>query len=229
MPGRVSTEVDADLSFDLGGSIARAEQIIDDYAERQISRERILVKLAATWEGIRAAERLQRAGIDCNLTLVFHKAQAIACADAGVFLISPFVGRIYDWYVKSSGQKYTPEEDPGVLSVRGIYNYYKAHGIATVVMGASFRSTGQIAALAGCDRLTIAPNLLEELAASDGPLERKLSPDRFEPEPAVEMDERRFRWEMNEDAMATEMLAAGIRGFAKDLGKLRDILRQKLN
>lgn len=229
VPGRVSTEVDADLSFDAQASIARAEQIIEDYGERQIGRERILVKLASTWEGIRAAEALQRKGIDCNLTLLFSRAQAIACADAGVFLISPFVGRIYDWYVKSSGQKYTPEEDPGVLSVRGIYNYYKAHGIATVVMGASFRSTGQIAALAGCDRLTIAPNLLEELAASDGPLERQLAPDRCAPEPAVEMDERRFRWEMNEDAMATEMLAAGIRGFAKDLGKLRDILRQKLN
>lgn len=229
VPGRVSTEVDADLSFDAAASIARAEEIIADYATRQIGRDRILVKLASTWEGIRAAGALQKKGIDCNLTLLFSKAQAIACADAGVFLISPFVGRIYDWYVKSTGQKYTPEEDPGVLSVRGIYNYYKAHGIATVVMGASFRSTGQIAALAGCDRLTIAPNLLEELAASDGPLERRLAPDRLAPEPAVEMDERRFRWEMNEDAMATEMLAAGIRGFAKDLGKLRDILRQKLN
>ena len=215
VPGRVSTEVDADLSFDAAASIARAEEIIADYATRQIGRDRILVKLASTWEGIRAAGALQKKGIDCNLTLLFSKAQAIACADAGVFLISPFVGRIYDWYVKSTGQKYTPEEDPGVLSVRGIYNYYKAHGIATVVMGASFRSTGQIAALAGCDRLTIAPNLLEELAASDGPLERKLSPDRFEFEKAVEMDERRFRWEMNEDAMATEMLSAGIRGFAR--------------
>ena len=229
VPGRVSTEVDADLSFDAAASIARAEEIIADYATRQIGRDRILVKLASTWEGIRAAGALQKKGIDCNLTLLFSKAQAIACADAGVFLISPFVGRIYDWYVKSTGQKYTPEEDPGVLSVRGIYNYYKAHGIATVVMGASFRSTGQIAALAGCDRLTIAPNLLEELAASDGPLERKLSPDRFEFEKAVEMDERRFRWEMNEDAMATEMLSAGIRGFARDLEKLRDIVRQKLN
>lgn len=229
VPGRVSTEVDADLSFDFAGSVARAEEIIEDYETRQISRDRILVKLASTWEGIRAAEVLQKKGIDCNLTLLFSKAQAIACADAGVFLISPFVGRIYDWYVKSTGQKYTPEEDPGVLSVRGIYNYYKAHGIPTVVMGASFRSTAQIEALAGCDRLTIAPNLLEELAAGDGPLERRLSPDRFEPEETVEMDEKRFRWEMNEDPMATEMLAAGIRGFARDLEKLRAIVREKLN
>lgn len=228
VPGRVSTEVDADLSFDTPASITRAEEIIEDYAERQIGRERILVKLASTWEGIRAAEALQKKGIDTNLTLLFSKAQAIACADAGVYLISPFVGRIYDWHVKNSGKTYAPEEDPGVLSVRGIYNYYKANDIPTVVMGASFRSTGQIEALAGCDRLTIAPNLLEELAASDGPLERRLSPERFEPEEAVDMDERRFRWEMNEDAMATEMLAAGIRGFAKDLGKLRDIVRQRL-
>jgi len=228
VPGRVSTEVDADLSFDIGASIARAEEIIEDYAERQISRERILVKLASTWEGIQAAGELQKKGIDCNLTLLFSKAQAVACADAGVFLISPFVGRIYDWYVKTTGKEYAPEEDPGVQSVRGIYNYYKAHDIPTVVMGASFRSTGQIEALAGCDRLTIAPNLLEQLAASDGLLERKLSPDRFEPEETIDMDEKRFRWEMNEDPMATEMLAAGIRAFAKDLGKLRDIVRQKL-
>ena len=186
------------------------------------------MKLAATWEGIRAAEDLQKSGIDTNLTLVFHKAQAIACADAGVFLISPFVGRIYDWHKKATGKSYTPEEDPGVLSVRGIYNYYKAHGISTVVMGASFRSTGQIEALAGCDRLTIAPNLLEELAEDDGPLERALSPDVFEAEETVEMDERRFRWEMNEDPMATEMLSSGIRSFAKDLAKLRDIVRLKL-
>jgi transaldolase len=229
VPGRVSTEVDADLSFDSTASIERAEQIVEDYAERQIGRERILVKLAATWEGIRAAEELQKSGIDCNLTLVFNKAQAIACADAGVFLISPFVGRIYDWHKKATGRAYAPDEDPGVLSVRSIYNYYKTHGISTVVMGASFRSSGQIEALAGCDRLTIAPNLLEELAASDGPLERKLSPDRFEPDETVDMDEKRFRWAMNEDAMATEMLSGGIRAFAKDLTTLRDIVRQKLN
>jgi transaldolase len=229
VPGRVSTEVDADLSFDTGASIVRAEEIIQDYADRQISRERVLVKLAGTWEGIRAAEELQRSGIDCNLTLVFHRAQAIACADAGVFLISPFVGRIYDWYVKSSGHDFTPEEDPGVLSVRDIYNYYKARGIGTVVMGASFRSTGQVLALAGCDRLTISPKLLQELADEKGEVERKLSPDSFEPVEPVEMDEKRFRWEINEDAMATEMLSGGIRAFAKDLTALRDIVRQKLN
>jgi transaldolase len=229
VPGRVSTEVDADLSFDTTASIDRAKKIVADYAGRGIGRERILVKLASTWEGIRAAEELQKKGIDCNLTLLFSKAQATACADAGVFLISPFVGRIYDWYVKSTGKTYAPEEDPGVLSVRSIYNYYKAHDIQTVVMGASFRSTGQIEALAGCDRLTIAPNLLEQLAASEGQLERKLSHMQVEPEDAVPMDEKRFRWAMNEDAMATEMLSAGIRGFARDLEKLRTIVRQKLN
>ena len=228
VPGRVSTEVDADLSFDAKASIARAERIIDDYAERQIGRERILVKLAATWEGIRAAEQLQRAGIDCNLTLVFHKAQAIACADSGVFLISPFVGRITDWYGKAQGRTFQPDEDPGVISVREIYNYYKAHGIPTVVMGASFRSTGQIEALAGCDRLTISPALLQQLEESEGTVERRLAPDRHEAVEAVPMDEQRFRWAMNEDAMATEMLAGGIRSFAKDLASLRDIVRQKL-
>jgi transaldolase len=229
VPGRVSTEVDADLSFDTAASIARAEEIIQDYADRQISRERILVKLAATWEGIRAAEELQRSGIDCNLTLVFHQAQAIACADAGAYLISPFVGRISDWYVRSTGRTFAPDEDPGVRSVRDIYGYYKARGIGTVVMGASFRSTGQVEALAGCDRLTISPALLQELADSEGVVERRLDPDRREPVEPVEMDEKRFRWEINEDAMATEMLSAGIRAFAKDLTTLRDIVRRKLN
>ena len=229
VPGRVSTEVDADLSFDTKASIARAQAIIDDYAERQVSRERILVKLAATWEGIRAAEELQRDGIDCNLTLVFHKAQAIACADAGVFLISPFVGRITDWYKKSTGKAYAPDEDPGVVSVREIYDYYKARGIDTVVMGASFRSTGQIEALAGCDRLTISPALLQELEDAEGTLERKLSPDNAGSVEPVEMGEERFRWDLNEDPMATEMLSAGIRAFASDLGILRDIVRQRLN
>lgn len=230
VPGRVSTEVDADLSFNVQRSVARAEAIIAGYESRNIPRERILVKLAATWEGIRAANALQKKGIDCNLTLVFNKAQAIACADAGVFLISPFVGRITDWHKKLSGtSSYPPEEDPGVLSVRGIYNYYKAHKIKTVVMGASFRSTDQIEALAGCDRLTIAPNLLEKLAASEGSLDRVLSPDNCQPEPAIRIDEKRFRWEMNEDAMATEMLASGIRGFANDLEKLRDIVRAKMD
>jgi transaldolase len=217
VPGRVSTEVDADLSFDTTASIDRAKKIVADYAGRGIG-----------WEGIRAAEELQKKGIDCNLTLLFSKAQATACADAGVFLISPFVGRIYDWYVKSTGKTYAPEEDPGVLSVRSIYNYYKAHDIQTVVMGASFRSTGQIEALAGCDRLTIAPNLLEQLAASEGQLERKLSHMQVEPEDAVPMDEKRFRWAMNEDAMATEKLAEGIRLFAADAIKLERFLAARL-
>ncbi len=229
VPGRVSTEVDADLSFDTQSSIARAQEMIRQYADRGIGRERILVKLAATWEGIRAAEALQMDGIDCNLTLVFSKAQAIACADAGVFLISPFVGRITDWYGKSLGRTFTPDEDPGVQSVRDIYNYYKAHGIKTVVMGASFRSTGQIDALAGCDRLTISPALLQQLGESDDALERKLSPETFSSVEKINMDERAFRWALNEDAMATEMLASGIRSFAKDLVKLREIVRQKLS
>jgi transaldolase len=228
VPGRVSTEVDADLSFDTNASIARAQEMIQHYAERGIGRERILVKLAATWEGIRAAKELQKTGIDCNLTLVFSLAQAIACADAGVFLISPFVGRITDWYAKSLGRTFTPEEDPGVQSVREIYNYYKAHGIKTVVMGASFRSTGQIEALAGCDRLTISPALLQQLGESSGVIERRLSSDRFAAVETVEMDQWNFRWEMNENAMATEMLASGIRGFAKDLIKLREIVHHKL-
>jgi len=228
VPGRVSTEVDADLSFDTTASVASAHEMITQYAERGIGRERILVKLAATWEGIRAAEELQKAGIDCNLTLVFSRAQAIACADAKVFLISPFVGRITDWYAKSLNRTFTPDEDPGVLSVREIYNYFKAHGIKTVVMGASFRSTGQIEALAGCDRLTISPALLQQLGDSEGTVTRALSPDSFTAVEAVGKDEGSFRWAINEDAMATEMLASGIRGFAKDLGKLREIVRQKL-
>jgi transaldolase len=228
VPGRVSTEVDADLSFDAAASVARAETIVADYADRGIGRERILVKLAATWEGVRAAEALQRKGVDCNLTLLFSKVQAVACADAGVFLISPFVGRITDWHKKATGSAFVPDEDPGVISVREIYADYKARGVRTVVMGASFRSTGQIEALAGCDRLTIAPALLEELAASEGPLKRRLSPGPAAPARTVGIDERRFRWEMNEDPMATEMLAAGIRAFARDLAALRDIVRRRL-
>lgn len=228
VPGRVSTEVDADLSFDTEASVTRAREIIADYAARGIGKERILVKLAATWEGIRAAEILQRDGIDCNLTLVFHRAQAIACAEAGVFLISPFVGRITDWYSKAKGRTFTPDEDPGVLSVVDIYNYYKAHGIDTIVMGASFRSTGQIEALAGCDRLTISPALLQDLADAEGSIARKLSPERFTPVAVEEMTETRFRWQMNEDPMATELLATGIRAFAQDLLKLRAIVRDRL-
>ena len=228
VPGRVSTEVDADLSFDTEASIAKAHQIIAAYKERGIERDRILIKLASTWEGIRAAEVLQKEGIDCNLTLLFSKAQAIACADAGVFLISPFVGRILDWYKKSTGKDYTAEEDPGVVSVRAIYNYYKANGINTIVMGASFRNAGEIEALAGCDRLTISPALLDELAADTGKLERKLSPETISADAPVKIDEKAFRWMMNEDAMATEKLSEGIRAFAKDLGALRDMVKKEL-
>jgi transaldolase len=228
VPGRVSTEVDADLSFDTEGSIGKARQIIAAYKERGIEKDRILIKLASTWEGIRAAEVLQKEGIDCNLTLLFSKAQAIACAEAKVFLISPFVGRILDWYKKSTGKDYTAETDPGVVSVKAIYNYYKANGINTIVMGASFRNTGEIEALAGCDRLTISPQLMDELAADNGKLEKVLSASDAKEEPLVSLDEKAFRWMMNEDPMATEKLAEGIRSFAKDLASLRDIVRKEL-
>ncbi len=228
VPGRVSTEVDADLSFDIEGSVRRAREIVADYAGRGIGREKILIKLAATWEGIRAAEVLQREGIDCNLTLIFSKVQAIACADARAFLISPFVGRIMDWHAKSTGQTYGAEDDPGVRSVREIYNYYRANGISTVVMGASFRNVGEIEALAGCDRLTIAPPLLEALAADQGRLVRRLDPATVTPDPAVRVDEQVFRWQLNENAMATEKLAEGIRAFAKDLGQLRSLVEARL-
>ncbi|WP_421360627.1 transaldolase [Agrobacterium rosae] len=228
VPGRVSTEVDADLSFDTKASIAKAHQIIAGYKERGIERDRILIKLASTWEGIKAAEVLQAEGIDCNLTLLFSQAQAIACAEAKAFLISPFVGRILDWYKKSTGEEYTAETDPGVVSVRKIYNYYKANGISTVVMGASFRNVGEIEALAGCDRLTISPALLEELEKDTGTLERKLSADDAKAEPVQSLDEKAFRWHLNEDAMATEKLSEGIRQFAKDLESLRGIIRKQL-
>ncbi|OQP85939.1 transaldolase [Rhizobium rhizosphaerae] len=228
VPGRVSTEVDADLSFDTEASIAKAHGIIAAYKERGIERDRILIKLASTWEGIRAAEVLQKEGIDCNLTLLFSKAQAVACADAKVFLISPFVGRILDWYKKSTGKDYSAEEDPGVVSVREIYDYYKSHDIKTIVMGASFRNVGEIEALAGCDRLTISPNLLDELDKAEGTLTRKLSPDQRGTQKTLSVDEKTFRWMMNEDAMATEKLAEGIRSFAKDLTALRSMVREKM-
>ncbi|MFY8116016.1 MAG: transaldolase [Rhabdaerophilum sp.] len=226
VPGRVSTEVDADLSFDTARTVAKARRIIADYESRGIGRERILIKIASTWEGIRAAEILQKDGIDCNLTLLFGLAQAVAAAEAGAFLISPFVGRILDWYKKATGQDYTAETDPGVVSVRSIYAYYKAHGHRTVVMGASFRNLGEIEALAGCDRLTIAPALLDQLAQDNGPLARSLSPDSSgAPAPArIPVDEASFRWAMNENAMATEKLAEGIRLFAADLNKLKAML-----
>jgi transaldolase len=229
VPGRVSTEVDADLSFDTASSIAKAREIIAAYEQRGIGRERILIKVASTFEGIRAAEVLQREAIDCNLTLLFSLVQAAACAEAGVFLISPFVGRILDWHVKNGGGPYTGETDPGVQSVRRIYAYYKAHGIKTVVMGASFRNAGEIEALAGCDRLTISPALLDELAADQGALARKLSPDAKADAPArMSLDEKSFRFLLNEDAMATEKLSEGIRQFVKDLRALRSLVARRM-
>ncbi len=229
VPGRVSTEVDANLSFDKDASLARARAIIADYAARGIAKDRILIKLASTWEGIRAAEILQKEGIDCNLTLLFSMAQAVACADAGAFLISPFVGRITDWYKKAEGRdSYAPAEDPGVKSVRGIYDYYKSNGIRTVVMGASFRNTDQIKALAGCDNLTISPKLLDDLGNDMGKLPRVLSPDNASGVARVTMDEASFRWQMNADAMATEKLAEGIRNFDKDHQTLIALVAQRL-
>jgi len=229
VPGRVSTEVDADLSFDVAGAIDKAHAIIAAYAERGVPRERILIKLASTWEGAQAAATLQREGIDCNMTLLFSLAQAAAAADAGAFLISPFVGRIFDWHVKAGGGPYTGDTDPGVTSVRSIYAYYKTYGIKTVVMGASFRNTGEIEALAGCDRLTISPDLLHKLADDQGILARRLSPQAPGPAPAkLTLDEKRFRWLLNEDPMATDKLAEGIRIFAKDLNSLRELVSRKL-
>jgi len=222
VPGRVSTEVDADLSFDTRATLDKARALIEAYEARGISRDRILIKVASTWEGIRAAEVLQREHIDCNLTLLFSLVQAAACADAAVFLISPFVGRILDWHLRSGGGPYTAESDPGVQSVCGIYAYYKVHGIATAVMGASFRNIGEIEALAGCDRLTIAPALLDALAADGGTLARRLDPNAPGEAPArMILDESTFRFRLNADAMASEKLAEGIRAFVKDLYALR--------
>ena len=229
VPGRVSTEVDADLSFDTAATIAKARAIIADYASRGIGREHILIKIAATWEGAQAAAVLQREGVDCNLTLIFSLAQAIACADAKAFLISPFVGRILDWHVKAGGGPYDSESDPGVVSVGQIYAYYKTYGIDTVVMGASFRNTAEIAALAGCDRLTISPQLLAELAKDEGALPRRLDPKSPGVAPArINLDEKLYRWLINEDAMATEKLAEGIRQFAKDLASLRAMVSKRV-
>lgn len=219
IPGRISTEVDARLSFDEEATYAAALQLIEAYQAQGLGKERILIKIAATWEGIRAAERLEKQGIQTNLTLLFSFAQAAACADAGVYLISPFVGRIYDWYKKSTGQDYSGLDDPGVQSVSRIYRYYKTNGFDTVVMGASFRNLGQIEALAGCDRLTISPELINQLAAENGTLERQLSPEQAG-EARIELNESAFRWAHNEDAMATEKLAEGIRAFAVDQRKL---------
>jgi transaldolase len=227
VPGRISTEVDARLSFDTDAVLKRAHRLIDLYEKAGIGRDRVLIKIASTWEGIRAAEQLEKEGIQTNLTLLFSFAQAVACAEAGVFLISPFVGRIYDWYKKANGNDYTGADDPGVQSVTRIYNYYKANDYKTVVMGASFRNLSQIEELAGCDRLTISPDLLEKLAADNGKLERKLAPGHAG-EPRVHMTEAQFRWESNEDAMATEKLAEGIRQFARDQEKLEALLSAKL-
>ncbi|QJI30152.1 transaldolase [Pseudomonas sp. ADAK18] len=227
VPGRISTEVDARLSFDTDAVLKRAHRLIDLYEKAGIGRDRVLIKIASTWEGIRAAEILEKEGIQTNLTLLFSFAQAVACAEAGVFLISPFVGRIYDWYKKANGNDYAGADDPGVQSVTRIYNYYKANGYKTVVMGASFRNLSQIEQLAGCDRLTISPDLLEKLAADNGKLERKLAPGHAG-EARVHLTEAQFRWESNEDAMATEKLAEGIRQFARDQEKLEALLTAKL-
>jgi transaldolase len=227
--GRVSTEVDARLSFDAEASVAKARRFISLYEKSNISRERILIKLASTWEGIRAAEQLEREGIHCNMTLLFSFAQAVACAEAGVTLISPFVGRIYDWYKAARKVDDIPlEEDPGVASVARIYNYYKRHGYQTQVMGASFRKTGQILALAGCDLLTIAPDLLEKLSSTPGEIERKLSPQTAPDVKKIHLDEKAFRWEHNDDAMASDKLAEGIRKFDADARKLEKLVAAAL-
>ena len=229
VPGRVSTEVDADLSFDTEATMAKARSLIAAYEERGVTRDRILIKIASTWEGAQAAKQLQQEGIDCNMTLIFSLAQAVACADAKAFLISPFVGRIFDWHTKAGGGPYSSEDDPGVVSVRQIYAYYKTYGVSTVVMGASFRNIGEIEALAGCDRLTISPQLLGELAKAEGTLTRKLDPKSpgKPPEP-IKLDEKAFRWMLNEDQMATEKLSDGIRLFAKDLASLRKTTAERL-
>jgi transaldolase len=227
IPGRVSTEVDARLSFDTQATIDKARKLIDLYASRGVDRNRILIKIASTWEGIKAAEVLEKENINCNLTLLFSFAQAIACAEAGVFLISPFVGRILDWHRANGGlDSYQPMDDPGVQSVTGIYNYYKQHNYGTIVMGASFRNVGEIEALAGCDYLTIGPNFLQELREDQSTLPRVLSADRAgAPQKKITLDEAQFRWMQNDDAMATEKLAQGIRAFAADQVKLEQLLK----
>jgi transaldolase len=231
VPNRVSTEVDARLSFDCQASVRKAKELIAMYQAAGVSRERILIKLAATWEGICAARELKKEGIHCNLTLLFSFAQAVACAEAEVQLISPFVGRILDWYKKSTGRdQYAPAEDPGVISVTQIYNYYKKHGYKTEVMGASFRNVGEILELAGCDLLTISPSLLEELAKTPGTVTRKLSPENANSldAPKQSLTESAFRWMLNEDQMATEKLSDGIRSFAADAIKLEKFIARKL-
>ncbi len=230
VPGRVSTETDARLSFDVEGSIRKARQLVKLYEERKIPRERVLIKVASTWEGINAAEQLQREGIRCNLTLMFSLPQAVRCAEAKVQLISPFVGRIYDWYKKEMKRDYTGPEDPGVQSVTEIFTFYKKFGIPTEVMGASFRNTGQIRELAGCDCLTISPELMKELSESTEPLERKLDPEKAKSAKIekLELDEKKFRWMLNDNAMAYEKTGEGIRKFAADVVKLEKFVASKL-
>ncbi|KAL0089439.1 transaldolase [Phycomyces blakesleeanus] len=234
VPGRVSTEVDARLSFDKDATVAKALRLIKLYADANVHKDRVLIKIASTWEGIQAANILEKEHkIHCNLTLLFGFPQAVACAEAGVTLISPFVGRIMDWYKKSTGKTYSSTEDPGVLSVSKIYNYYKQYNYNTIVMGASFRNTGEIEELAGCDFLTISPALLGELQKDNKTLERRLSPESAKaqslPKVSFFNNEKAFRWEMNEDAMATEKLSEGIRNFAADGIKLENALKKKLN
>lgn len=228
VPGRVSTEVDADQAFDTAATVAKARKFIAMYAERGVPRDKVLIKIAATWAGVEAARQLQAEGIDCNLTLIFNPTQAVACAEAGAFLISPFVGRILDWYVAHGQPPASIDEDPGVVFVRGVYATFKQRGLATVVMGASFRSTAQIEALAGCDRLTIAPDLLEKLDADTGKLPRKLVPAAADGTAATPVDAARFAADLAADPMATEKLAGGIEAFAKDLDALRTLIRARL-
>jgi transaldolase len=228
VPGYVSTEVDAGLSFDTAGTLQKAHRLLELYSQAGVDTSRILVKIAATWEGIQAARTLEREGIKCNLTLLFGFNQAVACAEAGAFLISPFVGRILDWYKASTGKEYTASDDPGVLSVQRIYRYYKTHGYPTVVMGASFRNVGEIEALAGCDRLTIAPALLEQLAKDEAPLTRQLHPSQPSSDARISLQETGFRWQLNEDAMATDKLSDGIRKFHADYLSLRKMLSEKI-
>ncbi|WP_273035801.1 transaldolase [Massilia timonae] len=224
VPGRVSTEIDAALSFDTEATVAKGRELIALYEKNGVSRERVLIKIASTWEGIRAAEILEKDGIHCNLTLLFSLCQAVACAEAGVKLISPFVGRIYDWYKKSTGTDYQGADDPGVQSVKRIYQYYRKFGYDTEVMGASFRNTSQILELSGCDLLTISPDLLQKLADSDAPVERKLVKDDSADIEKIAMDEKTFRFMLNEDAMGTEKLAEGIRAFVADSLKLKQMI-----
>jgi transaldolase len=230
VPGRVSTETDARLSFDREGSINKARQLIALYEQGGLPRERVLIKIASTWEGIKAAEQLQKESINCNLTLLFSFPQAVACAEAGVRLISPFVGRIYDWYKQNTGKDYKGADDPGVQSVTRIYNHYKKFGYQTEVMGASFRNTSQIIYLAGCDLLTISPNLLEELSKSFEPITRRLSPEAAKATDAekISLDEKTFRYQFNEDPMAVDKTAEGIRKFAADIVKLEKLIASRI-